>query len=245
MTTLRSFASTRSRSRASEGLDENETIDLFLHATALGLFGMDWLLICPRCACAVESFTRLRAVLRRFRCPECRHGYEAAMMTSSRSTSASHLRSARSPTIVRRRSSRSTTSTRLSRPRAPYTPPATARAPSDPRRGARRSSRRRREPDSGHRSAPRAPQRYAGRARPCAPVRRPGRPRRSSLTASLMRPSGSARNPIRIPPARPAGKACWKAFVRSSPMIRPSGTAVSRQRVMSSTSTARAMASRP
>jgi class 3 adenylate cyclase len=61
------------------GLDESEAIDLFLHATALGLFEMDWLLICPRCACAVESFARLRAVLRRFRCPECRNEYEAAM----------------------------------------------------------------------------------------------------------------------------------------------------------------------
>ena len=40
---------------------------------------MDWLLICPRCACAVESFARLRAVLRRFRCPECHNEYEAAM----------------------------------------------------------------------------------------------------------------------------------------------------------------------
>ena len=61
------------------GLDESEAIDLFLHATALGLFEMDWLLICPRCACAVESFARLRAVLRRFRCPECHNEYEAAM----------------------------------------------------------------------------------------------------------------------------------------------------------------------
>ena len=61
------------------GLDEVEAIDLFLHATALGLFEMDWLLICPRCACAVESFARLRAVLRRFRCPECHNEYEAAM----------------------------------------------------------------------------------------------------------------------------------------------------------------------
>ncbi len=40
---------------------------------------MDWLLICPRCACAVESFAGLRAVQRRFRCPECRNEYEAAM----------------------------------------------------------------------------------------------------------------------------------------------------------------------
>ena len=47
--------------------------------TAQGLFEMDWLLICPRCACAVESFARLRAVLRQFRCPECHNEYEAAM----------------------------------------------------------------------------------------------------------------------------------------------------------------------
>ncbi len=56
-----------------------EATDLLLHATALGLFEMDWLLICPRCACAVESFACLRAVLRRFRCPECRNEYETAM----------------------------------------------------------------------------------------------------------------------------------------------------------------------
>lgn len=61
------------------GLDQAEVVDLFLHATALGLFEMDWLLICPRCACAVESFARLRAVLSRFRCPECNNEYEAAM----------------------------------------------------------------------------------------------------------------------------------------------------------------------
>jgi class 3 adenylate cyclase len=61
------------------GVEQDEAIDLFLHATAQGLFEMDWLLVCPRCACAVESFARLRAVLRRFRCPECHNEYEAAM----------------------------------------------------------------------------------------------------------------------------------------------------------------------
>jgi hypothetical protein len=61
------------------GLADDEAIDLFLHATALGLFEMDWLLVCPRCACAVESFANLRAVLRLFRCPECHNEYEAAM----------------------------------------------------------------------------------------------------------------------------------------------------------------------
>ena len=60
-------------------LDPDEAVDLLLHTTALGLFEMDWLLVCPRCACAVESLARLRAVLRRFRCPECRNEYETAM----------------------------------------------------------------------------------------------------------------------------------------------------------------------
>src|SRR5262245_66660758 len=36
-------------------LPEDEVIDLLLHATSLGLFGMDWLLVCPKCACVVES----------------------------------------------------------------------------------------------------------------------------------------------------------------------------------------------
>ena len=53
----------------------------------------------------------------------------------------------------------------------------------------------------------------------------------------------ATRSGSRLP--APAGKACWKAFARSSPMMRPSGTAVSRQRVMSSTSTSSAMPSRP
>jgi class 3 adenylate cyclase len=60
-------------------LDPSEAVDLLLHAAAQGLFEMDWLLICPRCACAVESFARLRAVLRQYRCPECHNEYEAAM----------------------------------------------------------------------------------------------------------------------------------------------------------------------
>ena len=64
---------------AERGLDPAEAIDLLLHATAQGLFEMDWLLICPRCACAVESFAKLRAVMRQFRCPQCHNDYEAAM----------------------------------------------------------------------------------------------------------------------------------------------------------------------
>ena len=67
---------TLARERDGEG---DEAIDLLLHACAVGLFEMDWLLICPICACAVESFARLRAVLRRFRCPMCQNDFEAAM----------------------------------------------------------------------------------------------------------------------------------------------------------------------
>ena len=79
MTTARCFRVNPFTFARERDLDADEAIDLFLHATAIGLFEMDWLLICPRCACAVESFARLRAVLRRFRCPECHNEYEAAM----------------------------------------------------------------------------------------------------------------------------------------------------------------------
>jgi hypothetical protein len=64
---------------AQRDLAPDEAVDLLLHAAAQGLFEMDWLLVCPRCACAVESFAKLRAVLRRFRCPQCHNDYEAAM----------------------------------------------------------------------------------------------------------------------------------------------------------------------
>ncbi|HWL71782.1 MAG TPA: DUF5939 domain-containing protein [Geminicoccus sp.] len=61
------------------GVATEEAVDLLLHATALGLFEMDWLLVCPRCACAVKSFAHLRALKSRYRCPECHHDYEAAL----------------------------------------------------------------------------------------------------------------------------------------------------------------------
>ena len=60
-------------------IEPNEAVDLLLLAAAQGLLEMDWLLICPRCACAVESFTRLRAIERQYRCPQCHNEYEAAM----------------------------------------------------------------------------------------------------------------------------------------------------------------------
>ena len=60
-------------------LGENEVIDLFLHATALGLFSMDWSLYCPQCCCVVESFRSLKSLNNHYHCAFCQVGYEAAL----------------------------------------------------------------------------------------------------------------------------------------------------------------------
>ena len=60
-------------------LPEDEVIDLLLHATSLGLFGMDWLLICPKCSCVVESLSSLKGVHSHYHCNICQIGYEAAL----------------------------------------------------------------------------------------------------------------------------------------------------------------------
>ena len=60
-------------------LAENEIIDLFLHATALGLFSMDWSLYCPQCCCVVESFRSLKSLDNHYHCSFCQVGYDAAL----------------------------------------------------------------------------------------------------------------------------------------------------------------------
>ncbi|KJB96546.1 hypothetical protein N826_32330 [Skermanella aerolata KACC 11604] len=60
-------------------IDDAEAIDLFLHATSLGLFEMDWLLVCPLCACIVQSFGSLRTLEKHYRCSLCRTDYQAAL----------------------------------------------------------------------------------------------------------------------------------------------------------------------
>jgi class 3 adenylate cyclase len=60
-------------------LAENEIIDLFLHATALGLFSMDWSLYCPQCCCVVESFRSLKSLHNHYHCAFCQVGYDAAL----------------------------------------------------------------------------------------------------------------------------------------------------------------------
>jgi class 3 adenylate cyclase len=58
---------------------ETEVIDLFLHATALGLFSMDWNLFCPKCCCVVDSFRSLRGVHNHYHCAFCATDYEVAL----------------------------------------------------------------------------------------------------------------------------------------------------------------------
>lgn len=60
------------RFAAERGIAEAEAVDLFLHAAANGLFLMDWLLICPMCACVAESLAGLHGVGDHYHCPVCR-----------------------------------------------------------------------------------------------------------------------------------------------------------------------------
>jgi class 3 adenylate cyclase len=62
-----------------KNIAEAETIDLFLHGAFLGLFEMDWLLLCSACSCVVESFDSLKGVRNQFHCAMCRTDLEAAL----------------------------------------------------------------------------------------------------------------------------------------------------------------------
>lgn len=62
-----------------KSLSEAEAIDLFLHAAALGIFEMNWLLLCPLCSCVVESFQDLKNVHNHYHCYVCQSGFEAKL----------------------------------------------------------------------------------------------------------------------------------------------------------------------
>src|SRR5919107_5985684 len=62
-----------------KNLAEDEAIDLCLYATSCGLFRMDWLLLCPKCSCVVESFGSLQGVYNRYQCWICQTEYEAVL----------------------------------------------------------------------------------------------------------------------------------------------------------------------
>src|SRR5918997_4331670 len=62
-----------------KSLNEEEAIDLFLHAAALGLFEMTWILICPICSCVIESFRALKNLRSHCRCTHCHVDLVAAL----------------------------------------------------------------------------------------------------------------------------------------------------------------------
>lgn len=64
------------RFAAERGIADNEAIDLFLHATNLGLFTMEWRLICPICSDTVSSCRSLGGVRSRCFCQLCQKSTE-------------------------------------------------------------------------------------------------------------------------------------------------------------------------
>ena len=67
------------RFAAERGIAEREAVDLFLHATLVGLFEMDWALLCPVCSDVVANFRSLGAVQQHYHCNLCHCDYEAAL----------------------------------------------------------------------------------------------------------------------------------------------------------------------
>lgn len=67
------------RFAADKGIGEEEAVDLFLRASKLGLFDMNWELLCPACAAVVSSFSRLRAVHAHYHCDLCRVNFDTSL----------------------------------------------------------------------------------------------------------------------------------------------------------------------
>lgn len=60
-------------------MDEQEAIDLFLYGTKLGLFEMEWHLVCAFCANVVQSLSALSNLHSHFRCTFCGAENDVAM----------------------------------------------------------------------------------------------------------------------------------------------------------------------
>ncbi|HXU11808.1 MAG TPA: DUF5939 domain-containing protein, partial [Candidatus Binatia bacterium] len=56
---------------AERGLDEQEAIDLFLHACKAGLLQMNWGIVCPNCGDLLESFRSLKVLHNQYTCGMC------------------------------------------------------------------------------------------------------------------------------------------------------------------------------
>jgi class 3 adenylate cyclase len=65
---------------ASESLDEEQTINGFLHASSLGLFEMSWNVLCPGCGGVLDANTSLKTVQSdKYTCAFCAAGYEPTL----------------------------------------------------------------------------------------------------------------------------------------------------------------------
>ena len=64
---------------ADKGVAEAEAVDLFLHATAQGLFEMNWMLLCSLCGCITESFGSLNRVHDHYHCNLCQTDLNAKL----------------------------------------------------------------------------------------------------------------------------------------------------------------------
>lgn len=64
---------------AEKNVVETECIDLFLHAAKIGLFELNWNLLCPFCGGIVTSFASLKTVHSHFFCSMCREGTDASL----------------------------------------------------------------------------------------------------------------------------------------------------------------------
>jgi class 3 adenylate cyclase len=54
-----------------KGIAESEAIDLFLHSAKLGLFEMEWHLVCATCGNVVESFRQMHKLHSTYICNQC------------------------------------------------------------------------------------------------------------------------------------------------------------------------------
>ena len=68
---MSSFASTPSSTAARKTFPKTQAIELFVHAAKVGLFEMDWLLICAYCPQIAGSFRELDQLHPRFHCAFC------------------------------------------------------------------------------------------------------------------------------------------------------------------------------
>lgn len=65
---------------ARHGLDEQEAIGAFLHASRLGIFDLSWNLLCPGCGGVLEANATLKSVRRtEYHCALCAAGYEPTL----------------------------------------------------------------------------------------------------------------------------------------------------------------------